>query len=184
MSTWHRLKYQASWQEERRDWAVFISFALEREAQPRRASRLAFKRSERLVVLSRAEATKRRLKWQACDRQEQQLSGCTRCWLDFLWEELKGIQCPDWVWGYHLFQYCRCWLDVCSLCVALATKILSQPKLFRIAHCVFESDRINLLQLGVMTTWPLTINDLIWAWLHAAECPLYVKINVFDVNFC
>lgn len=53
-STWHRLKYQASWQEEQRDWAVFISSALDRKAQPRKASRLALHRSACLIVLSTA----------------------------------------------------------------------------------------------------------------------------------
>lgn len=52
MSTWHQLKYQASWQEEQRDWAVFISSVLDRKAQPWRVSRLALQRSERLILLS------------------------------------------------------------------------------------------------------------------------------------
>lgn len=88
-------------------------------------------------------AMRRRLKWQACDRQEQPLSGCTRCCSDFLWEELMGIACPDWVWGHHLLQHCCCWLDVCSMCVAPATKALSQPELLGIVLWVCAYSGIN-----------------------------------------
>lgn len=36
-------------------------------------------------------ATGRRLEWQACDKQEQPRSSCTRCLLDSLWEELLEL---------------------------------------------------------------------------------------------
>lgn len=93
------------------------------------------------------------------------------------WEELIGIQCPDWMWGHHLLQYCYCWLVVCFMCCLKELSVAAWGFV-----CSYLTDSTGYSQLK----WPLTVSkwtELLWLEFTGCNVCLVILSIVFAFVF-